>query len=76
MKTYIKTAPTCFRLQSSRGSLHLSLASHIYKIVINNTSLWIMQWCRSMLYQVHGVYCADRVSLCTAHSTHTSMDLI
>ena len=39
-------------------------------------SLWIMRWCGSMLYQVHGgvcaMCCAERDSLCTAHF----MDLI
>jgi len=60
--------------------------SHIYKTVSKSTSLGIVRWCGSMLYQVHGGVCVcvccvlRRVSLTlrsTQHThTHTSMNLI
>ena len=67
IKTYLKTAPTCFGLRPSSGSLQLSLAKVTFMKIGKNTSLCTMRWCGSILYQV---------SLCAAHSTHTTMDLM
>ena len=35
-------------------------------MVINNTSLWRMRWCGSMLYHVGGGVCAVRLMLITS----------
>ena len=75
IKIHINIAPTCFGLQPSSGSLHMSLARVTFTKIGKSTSLWTVQLCGSMLYQVHGgvracvcvcVCCV--VSLCTAHT--------
>ena len=75
-KIYIKiqfeTAPTCFGLRPSSGSLDLSLAKISFiKTVGKTTSLWTMRWCSSMLYQVHDGLCA----LCVAQNIQSTRTL-
>ena len=70
---YIKTAPTCFGLRPSSGSLHMSLAkvTFIKSVKVSRYGLCgcvAACYIKSMVVCVCCVLCAVCCVLCTAHS--------
>jgi len=72
IKIYIKTAPTCFGLCPSSGSLHLSIAKVTFIKLVKVRHYGLCGCVEACYIKSVVVVCANSAQ----HTTHTTMDLI
>ena len=74
IKTCIKIAATCFGLRPPSGSLYMNLAKVTF-IKLVKVRHYGLCGCVASCHIKSMVVCVLYTVLCTAHSTHTTMDL-